>query len=177
MTAVRLPGHHPMKKLVPVLLGLGLFAFAGRTAAQAPSPDRTPQDLSQIVAELDGAVFEAFNHCADPAQLARHAAYFDAGVEFYHDNGGVTWTRDEMIGRTRENVCGKYQRRLVPGSLKVYPIRGYGAIAQGEHTFCATGGDDCGGMADFTMVWREQEGRWQITRVLSYGHRPAPTAP
>ena len=65
----------------------------------------------------------------------------------------------------------------MPGSLKVFPIRGYGAIAQGAHTFCTTGSNDCGGMADFTMVWREQDGRWQITRVLSYGHRPAPPTP
>ena len=177
MIAMRTPGSHPMRKLVPVLLGLGLSAFAGRTAAADPSPERTPEALTQFVATLDGALFEAFNHCDVPAQLARHADYFDAGVEFYHDNGGVTWTRDEMIGRTRDNVCGKYQRRLVAGSLRVYPIRGYGAIAQGEHTFCATGGGDCGGMADFTMVWREQGGRWQVTRVLSYGHRPVPPAP
>ena len=176
MTAMRTPRTLVLKRTMPALVGLVLLAFAGRTGAAAPA-ERSQDDLTRTVAALDAAVFDAFNHCEDPAQLARHADYFDAAVEFYHDNGGVTWTREEMIGRTRENVCGKYQRRLVAGSLNVYPIRGYGAIAQGEHTFCTTGGNDCGGMADFTMVWREQDGRWQITRVLSYGHRPAPPAP
>ena len=66
---------------------------------------------------LDTAVFDAFNSCADPARLAEHAAYFDPAVEFYHDNGGVTWSRDEMIERTRANVCGNYRRERVPGTL------------------------------------------------------------
>ena len=123
---------------------------------------------------LDTAVFDAFNRCADPARLAEHAAYFDPAVEFYHDNGGATWTRDEMIERTRANVCGNYRRERVPGTLKVFPIKDFGAIAQGTHRFCPMGSTACAGEADFVMVWRERDGQWQVTRVLSYAHRPAP---
>ncbi|HTH28455.1 MAG TPA: DUF4440 domain-containing protein, partial [Sphingobium sp.] len=85
----------------------------------------------------------------------------------------VTWTREDMIAGTRENVCGKFSRELVPGSLKVYPIKGFGAIAQGSHRFCQFSSGACEGLADFTMIWREQDGKWELTRVLSYGHRPA----
>ncbi|GHA86383.1 nuclear transport factor 2 family protein [Cognatilysobacter bugurensis] len=145
-------------------------------AAAAP-PERSPEELASLVAGLDRAVFDSFNACSDPAELSRHAAYFAEDVEFYHDNGGVTWNRDDMLARTRDNACGKYRRELVEGSLEVYPIRDFGAIAQGTHRFCEADGDTCDGLADFVMVWRQHEGRWQLTRVLSYGHRAAKGEP
>ena len=48
------------------------------------------------------------------------------------------------------------------------------AIAQGRHRFCAMTETTCAGEADFVMIWRERDGQWQVTRVLSYGHRAAP---
>ncbi|WP_417763793.1 nuclear transport factor 2 family protein [Shewanella sp.] len=131
------------------------------------------ESLYNTVAALDAAVFDAFNHCSESGQLDKHASYFAADVEFYHDNGGVTWTREDMIAGTRKNVCGKFSRELVEGSLKVYPIKGFGAIAQGTHRFCQFSSGVCEGLADFTMIWHEQNGKWELTRVLSYGHRPA----
>jgi hypothetical protein len=53
----------------------------------------------------------------------------------------------------------------------VFPIKDFGAIEQGTHRFCQFKTSSCDGMADFVIVWRLQEGNWQITRVLSYGHR------
>lgn len=144
------------------------------TAAAAPSPPAENEALSTTIAALDTAVFDAFNRCADPAQLARHAGYFAEDVEFYHDTGGVTWTREAMIDNTRRHACGHYTRALVPGSLRIYPIQGFGAISQGTHRFCQTDAGGCEGEADFTMVWRQRDGQWTITRVLSYGHRPNP---
>ncbi|WP_334178808.1 nuclear transport factor 2 family protein [Pseudoxanthomonas sp.] len=158
-----------VKMALSCLLGTAMLGGAGEAMA---TTERTAEQLSQAIDVVDAAVFDAFNRCADPAQLAKHAAYFDEGVEFYHDNGGVTWTRDEMIGRTRANVCGHYRRERVPGTLAVFPIKGFGAIAQGTHRFCDLSGTTCAGEADFVMIWREQDGRWQVTRVLSYAHRP-----
>ena len=150
-----------------------LFALAAPAIAQ-PMPQQNDQDLQATIAALDAALFDAFNRCADPTQLAVHAGYFDPAVEFYHDTGGVTWSRDEMIERTRANVCGNYRRERVPGTLKVFPIKDFGAIAQGTHRFCPMGSTACAGEADFVMVWRERDGQWQVTRVLSFAHRPAP---
>lgn len=155
---------------------LGTALLCGAVEATA-SADRTPAQLTQAIDALDTAVFDAFNTCADPAQLAKHVTYFDEAVEFYHDNGGVTWTRDEMIDRTRTYACGHYRRERVPGTLVVFPIKGFGAIAQGTHRFCTLSEKDCAGEADFVMVWRERDGQWQVTRVLSYAHRPALRAP
>ncbi|WP_438863640.1 nuclear transport factor 2 family protein [Neptunicella sp.] len=127
--------------------------------------------LQDKMMSLDSELFASFNHCQDPEQLAKHAGYFAADVEFYHDNGGVTWDRDTMISNTKNNVCGKFTRKLVAGSFKAYPIKGFGAITEGEHLFCQAGTEQCEGKADFVMVWHNVNNKWQVTRVLSFGHR------
>ena len=146
--------------------------------AQAAEPAPQSQDtLFKQMAQLDHEVFDAFNRCSDPAQLQKHAGYFDAGVEFYHDTGGVTWTRDAMIANTAKYACGHYTRELVAGSLQVSPVKDFGAIEHGVHRFCQVDTGRCEGEADFTMVWRLRDGQWTITRVLSYGHRPSQAMP
>jgi hypothetical protein len=165
---------HPMDKLT-ALLGTFtvLISCAMRVAASGTPAAESPTAgvLFEKIAALDSAVFDAFNHCDAPAQLQKHASYFAPDVEFYHDSGGVTWTRDAMIAKTRENVCGHFRRELIPGSLRVFPIKDFGAIEQGVHRFCQFETGTCNGMADFVVVWRQQGAAWQITRVLSYGHR------
>ena len=134
-------------------------------------------DLTTTVATLDRAVFDSFNRCQDPAQLEKHAGYFDPEVEFYHDTGGVTWTREAMLENTRKHTGGHYTRELVAGSLQVSPVKDFGAIEHGVHRFCQVDTGRCEGEADFTMVWRLRDGQWTITRVLSYGHRPSQAMP
>ena len=161
-------------KQVVAQSGIALLA-AVAMAASAGTPESPT--LQATIAALDTAVFDAFNHCADPAQLQAHAAHFAADVEFYHDTGGVTWTREAMIANTAKHACGHYTRELVARSMQVYPVKDFGAIARGVHRFCRVDSGRCEGEADFTMVWRQQDGRWRVTRVLSYGHRPNPAAP
>lgn len=146
--------------------------LATSSALRADDASSSSQDtLSDTIAALDAEAFDAFNRCSDPVQLQRHATYFDPAIEFYHDTGGVTWTRDAMLANTAQYVCGTFRRELVPGSLRVFPVKDFGAIAQGVHRFCRFDATDCAGLADFTIVWRQREGAWQMTRVLSYGHR------
>lgn len=127
--------------------------------------------LFDTISELDTRVFRAFNSCSSLEQFEIYGSYFSPDVEFYHDNGGVTWTREAMLSNTKKNVCGKFQRELVPGSLKVFPIKDFGAISEGEHRFCQFGKSHCDGIAKFTIIWREHNSQWEISRVLSYGHR------
>ncbi len=162
-----------MKKLAPMVVAL-IAATASVSAASAPVDRPADQDAGSLfdtIAMLDTAVFDAFNTCSSPQQLQRHAGYFSPDVEFYHDTGGVTWSRQEMIANTEKYVCGNFRRELVPGTLKVFPIKGFGAIEQGSHRFCQFDNGQCDGMADFVIVWNNQNGSWKITRVLSYGHR------
>ena len=153
------------------LCGL-LFAFSAPPALVA-SASPAQDGLAREISALDATVFDAFNHCGEPGRLEEHAGYFSPDVEFYHDTGGVTWTRDAMIANTKKYVCGNFTRELVPGTLRVYPVKDFGAISQGVHRFCQVRSGECEGLADFVIVWRRQDGEWRITRVLSYGHRAA----
>jgi hypothetical protein len=163
-----------MKKLIlSIAVSIAFTTLA--SAAPAPGDRSTKQQatdpLFETISALDTAVFEAFNHCSSPEQLQKHASYFAPDVEFYHDTGGVTWSRQEMLANTAKNACGHFRRELVPDTLKVYPIKDFGAIAQGSHRFCQYASGQCEGIAEFVIVWSNQNGHWQITRVLSYGHR------
>jgi len=146
---------------VRVVLSVARSAAAATAAA--------PDPLYQRMLALDTAMFDSFNNCSDPAQLAKHAAFFAKDVEFFHDLGGLTVGADAMIENTRKNVCGKFRRELDSASFRVYPIPGYGAMTLGTHRFCHTA-TTCEGIAEFSTVWREKDGVWQITRALSYAH-------
>lgn len=163
-----------MKKALFVLsIGAAALLATGvlLASAEQPAADRPADDLATIISGLDAAAFNAFNSCSEPGQLEKHASYFAADVEFYHDTGGVTWNRQDMIANTGKYVCGNFRRELISGTLQVYPIKDFGAIAQGTHRFCQFDTGACDGTADFMIVWRLSGGQWQITRVLSYGHR------
>lgn len=162
-----------IKLRLPLLLAL--LAFAPHTAPLqaaevSPADGQALAALFNEIAALDTRVFDAFNHCSEPGRLDEHTGYFSPDVEFYHDTGGVTWSRDAMIANTKKYVCGHFTRQLIPGSLKVYPIKDFGALSQGVHRFCQLDSGKCEGAADFAIVWRLRDGQWQITRVLSYGH-------
>lgn len=165
-----------MKSLFPLLLA-GCVLAVSSTAVSSTAVAADP--LYEKMLALDTALFDSFNRCSDPAQLAKHAAFFDKEVEFYHDLGGLTRGLDALLVNTRKNVCGKFQRQLAVPSFRVYPIPGFGAMSMGTHRFCSTP-TSCEGIGEFTTVWREKGSVWQVTRVLSYAHRAlasAPTAP
>lgn len=123
--------------------------------------------LTRTITALDAQVFGTYNRC----DLDAFATFFTPDVEFYHDKGGVTWNRQSVVDNTRKYICHKVRRELVAGTLKVYPIKDYGAIEEGEHHFCQLDTGKCEGIAKFLMIWRNKDGAWQKTRVISYGHR------
>jgi len=162
-----------MKKTTLFILIAVLSWLSGCTSIGHQSgslPNDAP--LFKTISSLDQQVFDTFNHCEVSEQLQKHAIYFSSDVEFYHDTGGVTWTRQEMLANTEKYVCGKFQRELIANSLEVFPIKGFGAIEQGTHRFCQLATHTCDGIANFIIIWRHQNDQWQITRVISYGHRP-----
>ncbi len=159
---------------VALCIGIMLGAIAATAQAAAAADQHSPSAdaLSKTVSRLDTELFDAFNHCDAPGELQKHAGYLARGLEFYHDEGGVTWTRAAYLANTEKNVCGHFRRELVPGSLRIFPIRDFGAIEQGWHKFCDLKTDQCFGEARFLIVWRHLAGKWEATRILSYGHRP-----
>jgi hypothetical protein len=61
-------------------------------------------------------------------------------------------------------------RELVPGSLEVHPVPGFGAIQLGTHRFLHPAEPKNIGEAKFIHVWRLQNGAWKLARVLSFDH-------
>jgi len=149
---------------------VGWLAVCAPSMSLADSPTSAPDSLYQKILALDTAMFDSFNSCTDPAQLEKHTSFFVKDLEFYHDNGGASWTRDDYMKSVHDNVCGKFHRELDVASFRVWPIKDYGAISQGTHRFCHTP-TTCEGVGQFTMVWRERDGQWQVTRMMSYDHR------
>jgi hypothetical protein len=148
------------------------FSLALATILLAAPAQVASDPLTQEIDALDAKVFDAYNRC----DLATFSAYFDPNVAFYHDTGGATFERDAMVEGVRKYICGKVRRERLPATFRVYPIKGYGAIEEGEHRFCALATGRCEGIAKFVMVWAKRDGAWRITSVLSYGHRAATAA-
>jgi len=165
----------PRPSLCPILLLLAiLFAFPRNTPAQNVLPldkIQNQQDLDRAITALDAALFDAYNKC----DLDKFASLIDENVEFYHDQGGVTLGRAALTDSVKKNICGKTTRELVPGSLHVFYMKGYGAIEVGVHRFHHPGHEDTEGVGEgkFVHLWQYKDGAWKITRVMSYDHHAA----
>jgi hypothetical protein len=126
-------------------------------------------ELFKTVSGLDTALFDAYNKC----DLEKFGALLADDLEFYHDNDGLSRGAQKTIDAVKQNICGKVHRDLVPGTLKVYPLKGYGAVETGIHLFCDPKLGKCpdgSGAARFTMLWEFRDGVWLLTRVISYDH-------
>lgn len=135
--------------------------------AQSASPDSRAA-LLQTISAQDTALFSAVNSC----DMAKVESMFAEDVEFYHDRADPEYGRKVVVDAIRKNLCGNISRELVPGTLEVYPIQGFGAVEIGVHRFHHVGTQDRDviGEAKFIHLWRLKDGRWQITRVISYDH-------
>lgn len=135
---------------------------------QQPAEDAEQHALFATIAAQDTALFDAVNHC----ELTTLQKFWSPDAEFYHDRTDPMLGRDRILESIKTNLCGKVERRLVPGTLEVYPVHGYGAVEIGVHRFYHPGVQDHGvvGEARFIHLWRYKDGQWQITRVISYDH-------
>lgn len=156
----------------PVTAATGVATSGVPTEVPAYDPAASGGALFDTVDALDRAFFDSFNRCADPVEFARHAGQVDASLEFYHDKGGADFGSDKYLASVKANVCGKFERKRVPGTLRVYPIPNFGAISLGVHVFCPFDTGRCEGAGDFLMVWKQDGERWRVTRTVSYAHRP-----
>jgi ketosteroid isomerase-like protein len=149
------------------MLAVGLF----RADAQALESIQSQAELNKVVTALDAALFDSYNHC----DLERFASFFTEDVEFYHDHGGVTLGKEKLTDSIKKNICGKVTRELVPGSLQVHLMKGYGAVEIGVHRFHHPGHDETEpvGEGKFIHLWQYKNGAWKITRVISYDHQAA----
>lgn len=170
------------------VLTLCCLLFANQAAAQAGSEVPASSELFKELAALDGLVFEAYNAC----DLEKYKSYFTDDVEFYHDKGGLVRTPKNVVKLMAKGLCAdastRYRRELVPGSLKVYPLNNhlgparagaplpylYGAVQTGTHLIYLTEKgqkEKPVTTAQFTVFWQYKNGKWKMSRVLSYDHQ------
>ena len=157
---------------------IGLTTLALLTLVLPPAAAQTRQSapddaLFQKLASLDAALFEAYNTC----NVDRFVSFFAEDVEFYHDKTGVTRGRQSLVDSLRKNICGNTRRDLIPGTLEVHPMDGYGALQIGAHRFCDAKAARCdgtsGGVGKFIHLWQNTGSDWKVTRVISFDHAPA----
>ena len=151
-----------------------LVSFALPCNAQSLPPldkIQSQQELDRVGAALDAALFDSYNKC----DLDKFASYFVDDVEFYHDQGGLTLGKTALTDSVKKNICGKVTRELVPGSLKVFHMTGYGLLETGVHRFHHPGHEDTEGVGEgqFIHLWQYKDGAWKVTRVISYDHHAA----
>jgi ketosteroid isomerase-like protein len=117
---------------------------------------------------MDATVFEEFN----AGDLERLTSMFIEDLEF-NDEGGKGGGKS--LQQVKEDFARVFadvpdlRREIVPESLEVHPLQGYGAMEVGEHRFGhdENGKPDCAVMK-FSMVWRKVGDAWKLSRVLSY---------
>jgi Domain of unknown function (DUF4440) len=175
--SMRYTKHLPLLSLVVAISTIS--SYAAEPAPDAKSSTKPgekltaatePSELFRRVESMDRAMFEAFNKC----DLKKLESFLVPKLEFYHDQAGVTWSRAQFLADVTKNVCGKFKRELVAGTMEVWPLGSYGAVYSGSHVFCQTGATRCEGIGKFMNIWENKAGTWKITRIVSYDHRTNP---
>ena len=127
---------------------------------------------------MDSLLFEeGFNNC----NLTVVDSIVHNDFEFYHDQNGVQ-DKEMFLRGFKESLCStpdrKPIRKLVVGSLKVFPLYNngelYGAIQNGVHEFYIKEPNKelyKTNIAKFTSLWVLKNDNWLLKRVLSYDHQ------
>jgi hypothetical protein len=163
-----------MKKTIAISVLISALHLLGSCKASKPNsfqltknyqPDNL--ELYQAIVKQDIVFFDAYNHC--DTKFETYADFYSDDIEFYHDQGGLSDSKKDILEGTKKNICGKVTRTLVPGSIEVYPIKDYGAIEIGLHSFSNNTNppDEPRKISRFTIFWKLINGRWKIAKVIS----------
>jgi hypothetical protein len=165
----RLPITNSAPKLILIAILFVLFLPMTARSQQA-----SPAELLTIIGSLDHVFFEAYNKC----ELSKIESLFTSDIEFYHEKRGQLASRQSVMEAFSKNLCGdksnRVRRELVAGTLQVYRIDNYGALAVGEHRFYLTQAgqkEKLDGVGRFANLWQLKDGEWRMSRVFSYGFR------
>ena len=162
-----------IKNYFVCVLTLGMHLFSNSVFCQE-SAMGTSESLDEKILALDARFWNAYNSCT----VKDFKQFLTDDLEFYHDKGGLTKTSDKLIEMVKNGLCKdpnmKLRREAVKGSVNVFPLQNYGAIITGEHLFYITengGNERLVESAKFTHVWQNENGKWCMSRVLSYDHQ------
>lgn len=148
-----------MKRISTCLIILCSLVSA-KLAAQTVSET---DSLYKTIVKLDSTLFDAYNNC----NMEVYTSLFSEDLEFYHDKGGLSKSKKDMVESVKKYVCNKVRRELKPGSIEVSPVQGFGAIELGKHRFHNLAENTASEFANFVVVWQHKDNKWLITRVIS----------
>jgi len=165
-----MPGTHSLNLWFKRLHWLAAMAgFSLATHAQSAPPMPSGAELVEAIKVLDKQHYDAFNAC----DMKTLEALYAPDTEFYHDLNGKVLSREQLLAAIRKNICGKVQRRAT-APVEVQPLAGVGAIEIGSQCFYRAGEEACVQEGRFFMLWRYDNGIWQLTRVFSFAHKNLP---
>ncbi len=157
-----------MRNLIILLLSSFMSSAAVAQIQTEKKAAVTQKELFTKVANLDSSLFAAYN--AKDLELMK--TFFTKDLEWYQDNGGLI--DFEQVFINFESIFHRdydLKRNLIKESLEVHPIEGYGAIEVGSHQFRhIENGKLEIGTFKFLMIWKNDNGNWKISRVISYDH-------
>lgn len=150
------------------LIGALLLLLSACSASKKNvTPVYKPDDLAlyNTIVQQDSIFFDAYNKC----NMAQQTLMYNDDIEFYHDGGGLTTNKQEILESIKKNICGKVTRELVPGSIEVYPIKNFGAVEMGLHKFRNSQEKERGPSraGKFIIIWQHLNNEWKINRVVS----------
>jgi hypothetical protein len=146
-------------RFLHITLGVALLATSMVTAQVAAD-----SELYQTILDLDATYFNAYNTC----DLATQASLMSDELEFYHDQGGLSTSKPDILKSIEKNICGKVTRELVAESLEVHEIPGFGAVEIGYHKFYNNQEPDAlSKPTRFITIWNNTDGIWKMHRIIS----------
>ena len=125
---------------------------------------KTKLTLYDSIVRMDSIWEDAYDNC----KLDVMDELISEDIEFFHDQGGYTTSKQQLMDAVKQNICGKVTRELKKGSIEVHAIPGYGAVEIGMHGFHNKAEPNSAvDFSKFIHVWKKENDRWRITRVIS----------
>lgn len=148
---------------------VALFALLSFGTVISQDHNHSQKDTSETaklydtIVLLDSLLFDSYNRCK-PEQ---YEAMLSDDFEFYHDKGGFSSSKKENVEGIIKYICRKVRRELLPGSIEVSVIPGYGAVELGVHRFINLVERSVSAYSKFVIIWQFKENEWKVTRVIS----------
>lgn len=153
-----------MIKVVLFILSFLMSIFAYGQVDVIPKYKPSDIKLHNEIKKMDSIYFNAYNTC----DMKTQADIYSDDIEFFHDKGGLSTSKKELLKSLEKNICNKVTRTLIRGSIEVYPIKDYGAIEIGYHKFFNKLEPNAKSIpSKFIVIWKNIKNKWKITKVIS----------
>jgi len=151
-------------KLITLLYALLFSWITNGQVHEIPDYKAADTNLHNQIAKMDSIYFNAYNTC----DIKTQAGIYHENLEFFHDKGGLSTSKSDILNSLKKNICNKVTRTLITGSIEVYPIKNYGAIEIGYHKFYNNQEPNAKSIpSKFIIIWKQENKDWKITKVIS----------